>query len=492
MDTLGQIIDRRPALPADDLCEAALAAFVRDETCRVLAVVEADRPVGLVQREAFLARMEVVGAPDRPLREVMDLDPIVADEDEDIGQFVVRAAADRPGALHGGFVVTRGGAYVGRLTGGGGGQGVVDRICAEVRQPIADALAASEGLRRLRLPPGAAMHVDAIAEAGRSALSLLDLAVDLRDAEAGRMAVTPEPRRLQELMDSLDNRWRVQAENAGVTLLVSYDGQPDCAAMVDGARLLQVFDALIGHALFHAGRGVIEASLKARPSDAGVTLVGRVRDNSATYAPRYLAEMFDGLASAPPVGLAIALGLRLAHHAVSAMSGRLEAAANIGPGATMAFEFTTAHAEAAQADNGEASEDLPSRHAHVLVVDDNATNRMVVEALCEMFHCSTESVVDGVEAVEAARTGRFDVILMDIKMPRMDGVAATREIRKLSGPAGRVPVIALTANADPDEVRGYLAVGMCSVVEKPIKPERLMEALDGALSGGPIADAAAE
>jgi CheY-like chemotaxis protein len=116
---------------------------------------------------------------------------------------------------------------------------------------------------------------------------------------------------------------------------------------------------------------------------------------------------------------------------------------------------------------------------------------MVVEALCEMFDCSTESVVDGMEAVEAARAGRFDVILMDIKMPRMDGVTATREIRKLAAPAGRVPIIALTANADADEVQQYLAAGMRSVVEKPIKPERLLEALDSALAERPASHTAA-
>jgi two-component system, sensor histidine kinase len=99
-----------------------------------------------------------------------------------------------------------------------------------------------------------------------------------------------------------------------------------------------------------------------------------------------------------------------------------------------------------------------------------------------MFDCSTESVIDGVEAVEAAKAGRYDVILMDIKMPRMDGVTAAREIRKLAAPAGRVPIIALTANADTDEVAQYLAAGMRCVVEKPIKPERLLEALDGALA----------
>jgi CheY-like chemotaxis protein len=181
-------------------------------------------------------------------------------------------------------------------------------------------------------------------------------------------------------------------------------------------------------------------------------------------------------------GMGVKLELMLAERAITAMSGALVARANPGPGATVSFELAAEGADSEGADTAAAEVDEPSRSAHILVVDDNATNRMVVEALCEMFDCSTESVTDGVEAVEAAKAGRYDVILMDIKMPRMDGVTATREIRKLAGAAGRVPIIALTANADAEEVAQYLAAGMRAVVEKPIKPERLMEALDAALA----------
>jgi len=228
-----------------------------------------------------------------------------------------------------------------------------------------------------------------------------------------------------------------------------------------------------------------------RQSAAGLALVGRVRDNGAAYPPDYLAGMFRGIGdAAASAGAGLQLQLMLAERAIAAMSGRLEAKANPGPGATISFELAAGLAVEEAPAPGEAGAE-PSRSAHILVVDDNATNRMVVEALCEMFDCSTESVADGVEAVEAAKTGRYDVILMDIKMPRMDGVTATREIRKLAGSAGRVPIIALTANADADEVAQYLAAGMRSVVEKPIKPERLLEALDAALAGNPPAGAAA-
>ena len=99
-----------------------------------------------------------------------------------------------------------------------------------------------------------------------------------------------------------------------------------------------------------------------------------------------------------------------------------------------------------------------------------------------MFGCTSAHAEDGVEAVEAVKSGRFDLVLMDFKMPRMDGVEATQAIRALEGPESRTPIVALTANADPDDAKHYLAIGMAAVVEKPIKPERLRAAMNVALA----------
>jgi CheY-like chemotaxis protein len=501
MHLLGDMIDRRPALSVDSLCDAALAAFIHDLDCRCLAVVDGDRPIGIVCRDAFLVRMESPGAGDGSIRQVLEPDPLIADAAEPAQAFADRAMTYRPTAMLSGFIVVGdGGAYAGvcdlgrllpALSGAGASGGLVERICAEVRTPVAHALAAAEGLKRLRLPDDAAAHLETITEAAQVTLELLDVAVDLQRAEAGRLRIAAEPRRLQELMDGIEARWHAPAEAAGVTLLVSYDGAPDCAAMIDAGRLMQVFDALIGHALAHARRGVIEASLQVRPAPSGFSLVGRVRDNGAAYAPSDLEAAFRGVSSGDVAGGAgLQLQLMLAQHAIVAMAGVLDAKANAGSGATATFELAVEAADVGAA-AGPGASAAETRAAHILVVDDNATNRMVVEALCEMFDCSTESVVDGVEAVEAAKSGRYDVILMDIKMPRMDGVTAAREIRKLPGPAGRAPIIALTANADADEVKRYLAAGMRCVVEKPIKPERLLEALDLALAERAAAPGAA-
>ena len=167
------------------------------------------------------------------------------------------------------------------------------------------------------------------------------------------------------------------------------------------------------------------------------------------------------------------------------MGGKIWAENNAGRGATFAFDLvaprTTVDADAGSNVSSLSDLDLQS-NPHILIVDDNATNRVVAQALCEMFGCTSETAEDGVDALEAVQDRPFDLILMDIKMPRMDGVQATKAIRALTGPARNIPIIALTANADPDDAKAYLATGMAAVVEKPIKPERLRMAMNAALA----------
>ena len=133
-----------------------------------------------------------------------------------------------------------------------------------------------------------------------------------------------------------------------------------------------------------------------------------------------------------------------------------------------------------------------ARAAHVLVVDDNPTNRLVAQTLCGIYGASSEVARDGVEAVEMVTSGAFDLVLMDIRMPRMDGVQATRAIRDLAGPAGRLPIIAVTANADSAAAAEYLAAGMQAVIEKPIQSKLLLAAMREALDGRAQGQAAQE
>jgi CheY-like chemotaxis protein len=311
-------------------------------------------------------------------------------------------------------------------------------------------LAVADLLARQPLSADAQAYVRTIIDNSHSLMRSLEEAKDLIGAEGDQLSLSLAATSLHEFMDAIQNGWEPRAAQAGIALLVSYDGE-DFLAMIDARRLRQVFDHLIEHAIKMTRKGGIEVSLRARRSADGIVVEGSVRDSGLGMPPERLARIFE------------------AHSRAS--------------DAEMGLGLVVQQAEIIQ-ENPDHAEHQALRCAHVLVVDDNATNRMVAEALCEMFDCTSESAEDGVEAVEAAKTGRFDLILMDIKMPRMDGVQATRAIRDLSGPKGKVPIIALTANADPEDARGYLASGMSSVVEKPIKAEALLAAMTACLPGG--------
>ena len=127
-------------------------------------------------------------------------------------------------------------------------------------------------------------------------------------------------------------------------------------------------------------------------------------------------------------------------------------------------------------DGGEASA------PHVLIVDDNETNRVVCATLCKMFDYTFECVADGVEAVEAVQRSRFDLILMDINMPRMNGIEATRAILALPRAARPVPILAVTTDTGVEESRRYRAAGMVDVVSKPLNPAHLIQSIATALA----------
>lgn len=352
---------------------------------------------------------------------------------------------------------------------------IFDRVTADIRQQMAGIRALTEQLARQRLTPDAQACVAGVSEAADAVRRILDAALDINAVATDGLALTPAPLFLHDLMDEVQEHWRAPAAMAGVTLLVSYDGDPAACAHADRARLTQIFHGFIGEAVGGARRGAVEASLKVEGAGEGLRLQGRIRGaRDPAWDGRGLEARVREVDS--QFGLEVALGVVLARRIVQELGGRIGEETHPGAGHTVVFELALPRAAAPPEERR-----ATARPAHVLVVDDNATNRMVAQALCEMFDCTCEAAGDGLEALDAAREGRFDLILMDIKMPRMDGVTAARAIRELPGQAGDVPIVALTANADPDDAAEYLAAGMDGVVEKPMKPEHLLAVLRQAL-----------
>ena len=513
MPTIEVLTERAEPVSPSAKTGEIFARFEREPDTLVIAVVDGERPVGLIERSDFLMKLAgPLGASmygGREIIHLMDAEPAVVESNVRIDAFADIILKSGPGALMRGFIVTRNSTYRGVGTAVSllravnknqrhNNQHLTEQLRAatdieraaqaaaheksrfmgllnrELSTSMNGVLAVAELLHRQPLNHAAKAHARTIMESAEDLLDNLRDALDLARAEAGELQLNPTPTPLRTLMDELQTHWAPRAAQDGVTLMVGYEGDTELAAVIDAERLKQVFNNLIGAALGYARHGMVEASLKAHAQGDRVLIEARVRDDGSADTIR-LDETVDG---------ACTLGLMVSRRLVQCMSGGLRAEHNAGRGATFAFELEAPIAVIEQETPSNVA-DLEHLYLqaqpHVLIADDNATNRVVAQALCEMFGCTSETVEDGQEAVDAVKSRPFDLILMDIKMPRLDGVGATLAIRALTGDAGRIPIIALTANADPDDAKAYLAAGMAAVVEKPIKPERLRLVMNTAL-----------
>jgi len=522
MPTIEVLTERAEAVSPQTPGSEVFARFESEPDTLVIAVVDGRRPVGLIERNDFLTK--IAGAygharyASRPVVHVMDPEPAVVEAGVAIDVVCDALMKAGAGTLMRGFIVTRNGRYHGvgtavsllravnesqrldnenlqeqvrrlndtrtqAVTSARARSQFLTIMSHELRTPMNGVLAVAELLRRQPLNAQAHAHVTTIVESSESLLRILQDALDLSRAEAGELELRAEPTPLRGLMDDVQAMWAPRASQDNVSLMISYEGDTELAAVVDGARLKQVFNNLIGNALKFARNGVVEASLKAVAAGDRIKLEARIRDDGPGVDADRVDTIFEPFVHGSAQDGA-GLGLAICRQIVDRMGGRIWAGNNPGRGATFAFdlEVERTRVEAAPASNVQTLADLEmTSNPHVLVVDDNATNRVVAQALCEMFGCTSETAEDGVEALEAVQERQFDLILMDIKMPRMDGVQATRAIRALDGPVSVVPIVALTANADPEDAKRYIACGMAAVVEKPIKPERLRMAMNTAL-----------
>jgi two-component system, sensor histidine kinase len=489
-----------------------LDRFLTEPGLELLPVVENNRPVGLITRGRFALGLLQDGALSGSIETMTTADPVIIDAAlglDDICDRMRSSGDAAPGVI----MVDAEGGYIGVISATAlllalqqsaqldrGVQApktaqlstipsssardrelFISAVAHQIDGPLEGIISLSERLSRHPLNSDGRTQVQTILETGRGVLQLVRHAAALGRIDAGDIVLAPEPVILGDLMVDLEEAWRVRAEAAGLTLMVSYEGPQDLTVSADPEMMRRLFNTL-----------VVEASLKAKVEATGVYLEGRIRDGGISLAANRLARIFEPMPDRSGGSFLESVGLALCNRIIGVMHGNIRAESNVGSGSSIAFDLLVPELafrpQSAQLLNAAADNIL---RAHVLVVDDNATNRMVAEALCEMFGCTSEAVEDGVEAVEYAATGRFDVALMDIKMPRMDGVEATLAIRALPGAARNLPIIALTANGDPEDVRRYLSIGMCDVVDKPIKSDILRDAIRASTTSGAQADASA-
>jgi signal transduction histidine kinase/ActR/RegA family two-component response regulator len=361
----------------------------------------------------------------------------------------------------------------------------------EIRTPLNGVLGMNSLLLKTRLTDEQLGYARTIRTSGKALLALINEILDLSRVEAERLELVIaefDPRRLvEDVAASIAPR----AHDKGLTLAVHFQRDLPPVLLGDEGRLRQVFFNLIGNAVKFTERGSVDVDIGAAPlDDDRVELVAAVRDTGIGIAADALPGLFERFKQADS-GIArryggSGLGLAISRGLVELMGGRIDVETEPGQGSTFRVSVSLRRGQSlnvASADTAfDGAADIGAGGLRILVAEDNEVNQHVVRAMLASMGHDCEIACDGLEAVARVTAASFDLILMDIQMPNLDGLAATRRIRALGGSVAQIPIIALTANAMVEDKQAYIEAGMNDHVAKPIELGKLALTINRVLS----------
>jgi CheY-like chemotaxis protein len=329
---------------------------------------------------------------------------------------------------------------------------------------------------RRELPAGdnADLLNEALA-AGQMLSTLLDDVIDISRIEAGRLDLNHEAVDPAELVRGVVRLLAGQAAHRGLRL--DLDLPEDLGWIeTDPTRVRQALFNLVGNAVKFTLKGSVTVRVRRILASEGPRLVFDVVDTGVGVPFEAQASLFERFQQADASTTrrfgGSGLGLAITRKLAQMLGGEVSFRSTPGEGSTFTLTIAAPPAVAPQAATPAADDLLED--LKVLVVEDNPTNQLVARRILEQLGARVSVADDGAAGVEAARDGGFDLILMDVQMPGMDGLEASRRIRALPGAAGRSPIIALTANVMAHQRAAYRAAGMDGVAAKPIAPAALV------------------
>ena len=357
----------------------------------------------------------------------------------------------------------------------------------EIRTPMNGVLGMAEVLESALTDPEHKRMISTIRKSGETLLNILNDILDMSKIEAGKMELEEVPFSPVDLAERVEDLHRLMAEEKGLDFEVLVSTGAETRRMGDPFRVQQILHNLVSNAIKFTDRGEVTVEVSGR---RGTPLVLEVRDTGIGMSPQEIERLHEEFRQADSSVTrrfgGTGLGMSITRTLVQRMGGDIKVTSEPGVGTTIRITLPLPVAEIAP----EAPVRAPAVAVEarldglrILAADDNGTNRSVLELMLTRCGAIVTTVEDGLQAVTAWEPGKFDVVLLDIAMPVMDGKAALEAIRGLEAATGaaRVPIIAVTANAMSHQIVEYVIWGFDSCVSKPLTMADMIKAITSLL-----------